>query len=263
LGTRCAGRKSWRRNGNRARRKPRRLRYCWVRRRGRRSCPCPDAPAAIAQVFRFVAKFHRVGHVTRLKFVREGSPVRDPPWDNILAEEIEREVFVPGRSDFLFDLLCFKAFFHEGEVVFAIIDKVIVDWSLANHLAIAHHYGAWRIRVNDIPALDAAGQGARADCSADEPDIMLHEMHSPASSKSSRLPSRADPYRRGLQGRQGEWSSASQPAEIAAACLSSLNGRGLNGTGWLPPESGHYASAAPPCSINTTLARHGIRGDFR
>jgi hypothetical protein len=76
---------------------------------------------------------------------------------DILGEELQPRPLVPRRFQIGDDLEGFVAVLDQSEVVFAVVDEVLLDGGGPNRLAVAVDQGPRRFRGDDVLAGDAAG----------------------------------------------------------------------------------------------------------
>jgi hypothetical protein len=114
--------------------------------------------AAIAEVLRVSQEFIRIRHVSRLELEVEPADISDWARKERFAEEIQREILVPGCRDILIDLQGLEAVLDNSEMVFAIVDEMVVYRCWSQRLAVAQDDGSRWVGRDDIAPLDAAGQ---------------------------------------------------------------------------------------------------------
>src|SRR5205823_559965 len=106
-----------------------------------------------------------------------------------LAEEIEREVFVPTARNFLVHLEGFISFGEDREVVVAVVDEFIINRRGSRKgLAIAHDDGPRWVGVDDVTAFDAPRREGGARHDAKDPSISAHGLRPPGEKCSSQSP---------------------------------------------------------------------------
>src|SRR5437016_6037332 len=76
-----------------------------------------NTDSTVAQIVSLLEEFRRVHHPPRLQFIVEAANVSKAPGNDVLADEVEREIFVPGGGDVLIHLERFVAIHDDGEMV--------------------------------------------------------------------------------------------------------------------------------------------------
>src|SRR5262245_6165462 len=85
-----------------------------------------NTAAAVAKVLGFVEQLVRIHNVTGLKRVVKAPDICDRPGEEVLADEIEWKILVPGGRDPLDDLEGFESVLDEGKLVVAVVHEVVV-----------------------------------------------------------------------------------------------------------------------------------------
>ncbi len=104
----------------------------------------------VSQVTCLLKNIIVVRHLLRLEGIGKPVYIVYFPWNQILSNEIQWDIFVPGCRNLLLHMKRFVTIFDQRKAVFSVKNDRVVDWSCAYWLAIAINQGTLRLGINRV-----------------------------------------------------------------------------------------------------------------